>query len=215
MPRPRSFDSDAVIEQLCEYFWTHGYGATSLDELAQQLGIKRGSLYNAFGSKEVLFNMAFARYEEKLRAAFDTSHQGLKAIAHYFDNIVEAATTQGVGRGCFFVNLLMSTEIPTPELQQAVERDTAFMKQFLDVHLTQAFLEGDLQPTISVQAGVDVLFASAIGVFALARTRATPSIVQEFVNNNFRGLFSDKALTQLRSTEKSCTPRDRSKYDVN
>ena len=197
MARPRSFDTDAVIGQLCDYFWEHGYGATSLDELAKQLGVKRGSLYNAFGSKEVLFNAAFERYEKKLYAAFDTPHQGLAAIAHYFRNIVEAATTQGVGRGCFFVNLLMSEEIPTVELQQAVARDKALLRQFLDNHLTQALTDGDLQTTVSVQVGTDILFAAAIGIFALARTRATPGVIREFVNNTFRGLFNDRVINQF------------------
>ena len=142
----------------------------------------------------MLFNAAFERYEKKLYAAFDTPHQGLAAIADYFQNVVHAATTQGMGRGCFFVNLLMSAAIPTVELQQAVERDKAFLRQFLDNHLTQALADGCLQPTVSVQVGTDILFATAIGIFALARTRAMPVVIQEFVNNTFRGLFNDKAL---------------------
>ena len=37
MPRPRLFDTNAVLDQLCDYFWEHGYGGTSLDELAKLL----------------------------------------------------------------------------------------------------------------------------------------------------------------------------------
>ena len=199
MPRPRSFDTNVVIDQLCDYFWEHGYTASSLDDLAQQLGLRRGSLYNAFGSKEVLFNAAFERYEQKFRAAFETHHQGLRAIAYYFSNVVKAATTQGVGRGCFLVNLLMSATIPTPELRQAVDCDVAFIKQFLQQHLELTQLDSQLRETILVQGGVDVLFSTVIGVFALARTRASHSTIQAFVNNNFRGLFTVAALAQISS----------------
>lgn len=190
MPRPRSFDTETVIENLCEYFWEHGYGATSLDELAQQLGVRRGSLYNAFGSKEVLFNAAFERYEKKFRAAFETDAEGLEAIADYFRNVIKAATTEGMGRGCFLVNLLMSNEIPTSELQQAVKQDATFIKTFLQSHLSIAQSKEQLQPDISVQTGVNILFGTVVGVFALARTQASPLIIQNFVDNNFRGLFS-------------------------
>jgi TetR/AcrR family transcriptional regulator, transcriptional repressor for nem operon len=189
MPRPRSFDTDAVIEQLCDYFWEHGYSATSLDDLAKELGIKRGSLFNAFGSKEVLFNAAFERYDRKIRAAFETTDRGMPAIAHYFYNAIEIATTKGMGRGCFLVNLLMSAEIPTPELQQAIDLDVIFIKNFFHKHLEYAQTEGQLPPTISIFAGVDALFGAMIGVFALARLRATPVMIQASVNNNFRGLF--------------------------
>lgn len=201
MSRPRLFDTDAVIEQLCDYFWEHGYSATSLDDLAQQLGVKRGSLFNAFGSKEVLFNAAFERYEQKIRVAFETPYQGMKAIAHYFHNAVEIATTKGMGRGCFLVNLLMSAEIPTPELRQAVDLNVAFIKKFFYEHLERARLDGQLSQTISILEGVDALFGATIGVFALARMKATPLMIQEFVNNNFRGLFSTLALVTEESSQ--------------
>jgi TetR/AcrR family transcriptional regulator, transcriptional repressor for nem operon len=189
MPRPRSFDTDVVIEQLCDYFWEHGYSATSLDELAQLLGVKRGSLFNAFGSKEVLFYAAFERYEQKFKLAFETEKSGVNAIANYFHNAIEIASTKGMGRGCFLVNLLMSAEIPTPELQQAIDLNIIFIRDFFHKHLELARLEGQLPQTISIVAGVDVLFATTIGVFALARMRAIPVMIQEFVDNNLRGLF--------------------------
>lgn len=196
MPRPRSFDTDTLIEDLCEYFWEYGYGATSLDKLAQELGVRRGSLYNAFGSKEALFNAAFERYEQKFRAAFETNTDGLEAISDYFRNVIKAATTKGMGRGCFLVNLLMSNEIPTPELQQAVERDVTFMKTFLQTHLFIVKSKEQLQPDISVQTGVNILFGAVIGVFALARTQASPLIIQNYIDNNFRGLFNNDASTR-------------------
>ena len=189
MPRPRSFDTDLVIDQLCDYFWEHGYVAASLDDLAKQLGVKRGSIFNAFGSKEVLFNQAFERYSQNCRSVFDTPHQGRKAIEDYFQNASEIAIHKGMGRGCFFINLLMAAEIPTPELQQAIDRDLLVAKTFLTKHLNYARLEDDLLPTVSIPAGVEALFGTIVGLFALARTRATPSAIKEFVNNNLRGLF--------------------------
>lgn len=190
MPRPRSFDSDAVIEKLCEYFWEHGYSTASLDDLARQLGLKRGSLFNAFGSKAVLFQAAYERYEQRFRMNFETAHQGREAIVDYFDNAIALATTQGIGRGCFLVNLLMAPEIPTPELQKAVDQDVAFIKDFFAKHLNQAQREENLLLIKSISAGVDALFGAMVGLFVLARMRATPCMIQEFVHNNLRGLFA-------------------------
>jgi TetR/AcrR family transcriptional regulator, transcriptional repressor for nem operon len=194
MPRPRSFDTDAIIDQLCDYFWEHGYSAASLDDLAKQVGVKRGSLFNAFGSKEVLFYEAFERYSQNCRGVFDTPHQGMKAIKDYFRNAIEIATNQGMGRGCFFINLLMAAEIPTPELQQAIDRDVIFLKNFLTEHLNRARLDRELLPTVSISTGVDALFGTIVGLFALARTSAAPSQIEAFVNNNLRGLFGFEPL---------------------
>jgi TetR/AcrR family transcriptional regulator, transcriptional repressor for nem operon len=191
MPRPRTFDSDAVIDKLCEYFWEHEYSAVSLDDLAQQLGIKRGSLFNAFGSKEALLYAAFQRYGQIFQKNYETTHHGREAIVEYFNNAIALATTQGVGRGCFLVNLLMFQDIPTPELQQALDQDVAFIKEFFANHLHQAQQEQDLLPAVSISAGVDALFGAMVGLFALARMRATPVAVEEFVHNNLRGLFAE------------------------
>ncbi|MCO6557996.1 MAG: helix-turn-helix transcriptional regulator [Bifidobacterium sp.] len=55
MARPRSFDEQLVLEQCREVFCTHGYDATSIDDLVAATELKRGSLYQAFGSKRGVF----------------------------------------------------------------------------------------------------------------------------------------------------------------
>ncbi|WEV68133.1 TetR/AcrR family transcriptional regulator [Bifidobacterium sp. ESL0769] len=55
MARPRSFDEHKVLEQCRKVFCTHGYDATSIDDLVGATGLKRGSLYQAFGSKRGVF----------------------------------------------------------------------------------------------------------------------------------------------------------------
>jgi TetR/AcrR family transcriptional regulator, transcriptional repressor for nem operon len=142
----------------------------------------------------VLFNEAFERYSQNCRSVFDTPNQGMKAIEDYFHNAIEIATHQGMGRGCFFINLLMAAEIPTPELQQAIDRDLIVAKTFFTNHLNYARLDDKLLPTVSISAGVDALFGTVVGLFALARTSAAPSQIEAFVNNNLRGLFGFEPL---------------------
>lgn len=63
--RPREFDDEAVIEAAMDVFWTNGYEATSAQQLVERTGLGRGSLYNAFGSKQKLYHEALARYLEQ------------------------------------------------------------------------------------------------------------------------------------------------------
>lgn len=55
MARPRNFDENIVIQQCRQVFCTHGYAATSIDDLVEATGLKRGSLYQVFGSKRGIF----------------------------------------------------------------------------------------------------------------------------------------------------------------
>ncbi|SIS18728.1 TetR/AcrR family transcriptional regulator [Williamsia sterculiae] len=55
MPRPRAFDTDAVVTTATTVFTEYGYNGASMDQLLAATGIRRASLYNAFGSKRGLF----------------------------------------------------------------------------------------------------------------------------------------------------------------
>lgn len=60
--RPREFDHDEVLRIAFDQFWRNGVRGTSLSDIARDAGVQRGSLYNAFGSKEALFLQAYERY---------------------------------------------------------------------------------------------------------------------------------------------------------
>lgn len=62
--RPKEYDDDVVIDAAMEVFWTHGYEASSTQELCERTGLGRGSLYHAFGSKQNLYEQALRRYQE-------------------------------------------------------------------------------------------------------------------------------------------------------
>ncbi|WP_328810322.1 TetR/AcrR family transcriptional regulator [Rhodococcus sp. NBC_00294] len=55
MPRPREFDTDTVLAAAVDTFVRHGYTGASVDQILDAVGIRRASLYNAFGSKRGLF----------------------------------------------------------------------------------------------------------------------------------------------------------------
>jgi TetR/AcrR family transcriptional regulator, transcriptional repressor for nem operon len=54
----------------------------------------------------------------------------------------------------------MFVEIPTPEIQQAIDLDVIFIKSFFHEYLGYAQSEEQLPPTISILAGVDLAHAS-------------------------------------------------------
>jgi AcrR family transcriptional regulator len=60
--RPRTFDPDAALRQALDLFWERGYEGTSLNDLAQAMGIASASIYACFGSKENLFREVMALY---------------------------------------------------------------------------------------------------------------------------------------------------------
>src|SRR5258705_4119633 len=60
--RPRTFDPDTALRQALDLFWERGYEGTSLNDLAEAMGIASASIYACFGSKENLFRKVMALY---------------------------------------------------------------------------------------------------------------------------------------------------------
>ena len=50
MARPYSFDPEIALEAAMTVFWRDGYDLASITDLQNAMGIKRGSLYQEFGS---------------------------------------------------------------------------------------------------------------------------------------------------------------------
>ncbi|MDG1858569.1 MAG: TetR/AcrR family transcriptional regulator, partial [Emcibacteraceae bacterium] len=61
--RPREFDKDKVLKIIMNLFWENGYEATSLSEITSATGLKKGSLYSAFGDKHAMYLSAIDHYE--------------------------------------------------------------------------------------------------------------------------------------------------------
>ena len=67
MARPRGFDEQEVLLLAADAFVAGGFEGTSIDDLVKELGLHRGSLYKAFGSKHGLFLAALRVRVDGLR----------------------------------------------------------------------------------------------------------------------------------------------------
>lgn len=63
--RPREFCTEAALAAALRVFRAKGYEGASLSDLTDAMGIKRPSLYAAFGNKEALFRKALDLYERE------------------------------------------------------------------------------------------------------------------------------------------------------
>ena len=106
--RPREFDHDDVLRIAFDQFWRKGVRGTSLADIARDAGVQRGSLYNAFGSKEALFLVAYERYADEYLGAVQTALGAgtlRKRLAAFFD--VTIGNMCAGARGCPTTRALM------------------------------------------------------------------------------------------------------------
>jgi TetR/AcrR family transcriptional repressor of nem operon len=101
--RPREFDHDDVLRIAFDQFWRKGVRGTSLSDIARDAGVQRGSLYNAFGSKESLFLCAYERYaREYLSSVQKALSSGTlrERLTAFFDLTIKNFRSGSPPRGC-------------------------------------------------------------------------------------------------------------------
>jgi TetR/AcrR family transcriptional repressor of nem operon len=105
--RPRQFDPDQVLDQLVDLFWEKGYAATSMSDIVEATGLNKSSLYNSFGSKEEMFELAIDHYLSMRSAALHgvrDGTSGLEDVFAFIDAVHQEATGPNRSRGCMAVN---------------------------------------------------------------------------------------------------------------
>jgi AcrR family transcriptional regulator len=137
--RPRSFDADEVLEKAREVFWTLGYAAASLDDIAAATGLNRPSLYAAFGDKHALYMAALrgtrTRAAAGIRAKMQAEGPLRTVLADLFDACIGAYAPGEIQRGCFIVGTAVTQAVDDPEARALLagfvaDEDAAFRERF-------------------------------------------------------------------------------------
>jgi AcrR family transcriptional regulator len=104
----KRFDVDAVLDRIVEAFWRNGFEGTSVEDLEAATGLRRGSLYNAFGDKAEMLRLALDRYGATRAARISAALAGddpRRALADYFAAQARAAEDDRVPPGCMALSI--------------------------------------------------------------------------------------------------------------
>jgi AcrR family transcriptional regulator len=127
-------------------FWRKGVRGTQLSDIARDAGVQRGSLYNAFGSKEALFLCAYERYAgEYLGALQKTLGAGtLRArLTAFFDLTIKNFRSGSPPRGCPTTRGLMElTSVKGDGLDENARKAFAALVARITALVQQALSEG-------------------------------------------------------------------------
>lgn len=112
MGRKLEFDKNKALDQARLDFWRKGYSATSMRDLAESLQLHLGSVYNALGDKERVFENAMMLHLEQCivpqLTALDAHADPLQALHDYIETIYSECAQLTESHGCFLVNSLLT-----------------------------------------------------------------------------------------------------------
>lgn len=143
MARQREFDEDVVLDALRNVFWEHGYEGTSYADIMAATGLKKGSLYAAFGDKRALYHKAIARYDDQIVSAGvkmlrNETLSPRRRIENLMNGPVETAGTREGRLGCLLCNAATDQASLDPATENAVTQSMARMREAISFAIKDA-----------------------------------------------------------------------------
>ncbi len=164
-------------------FWERGYDSVGMSDLESRTGLNRSSLYNSFGSKEVLFALALEHYTKHLAyRMFDSlrsGRNGLADIETFLKQLAQHLRTQ-TGRGCFMVNTMAGAP-RSPEGQALAKRYIAAFLEAVRAALERAAQRGEIREE-AVDSDANLLLGAVIGANLLARASQPQQLVDSVID---------------------------------
>lgn len=173
MPRKKEFDEYQVLHRAMEIFWHKGYEATSVQDLVDQMGINRGSLYGTFTDKRALFLAAIQYYDQTIVTGvvrvLHSPGSPRQAIVDYIRGVAERAADGGDREGCFLTNSAVEVAPHDPEAEQRLQASLQRIEAaFLDA-LVAARAQGEIKTRRDLRDVARFLTSSIQGIRVMAR----------------------------------------------
>ncbi len=176
MPRPATFNAEAVLDRAMLLFWTQGYAGTSIQDLVEGTELLRGSIYHAFGGKRSLYIQTLRRYGRlALQQTFEVwnlEESVLNNVRAVLMLIVEMPEPEK-RRGNMVCNCIVEVVPHDPEIAHVVEGILDEFKRMFQSLLERAQQMGALDAHTNTTALARYLVSSTQGLCVTAKGGAS------------------------------------------
>jgi AcrR family transcriptional regulator len=174
MARPRSFDEDEVLRAARNEFWSRGYAATSVDNVAAITGLGKGSLYGAFGDKHALFLRVFDEYctdivDKTRRALAGPDSSAYNRLRGLVIAIARSTGEDTERRGCLLAKGTAELASIDPAVSNRAKQTFDALEEALLACIKSAQRNGDIDARADAQRLAGLVLAVLRGIEALGK----------------------------------------------
>ncbi|WP_319995857.1 TetR/AcrR family transcriptional regulator [Trichococcus shcherbakoviae] len=176
MARSKEFNEEEALDKAMEVFWKQGYEKTSIQDLVDNMGIHRRSLYDTFGDKHSLFVQTLERYESLIAAQTRkqiteemTTVESIRIIfelAIYSDNAYP--------KGCLMVNTAVELSLLDNEVSQRIQSAFKQTENLIADLLSKGQARGEVASSFDINELARYIHNALIGVRVLVKMTADP-----------------------------------------
>ena len=181
-----------LMKSVAELIWTGSYGATTIDQICEKAGVKKGSFYYFFESKADLAAAAideqWQRVRPELDSIFSPTNPPLERLRRYCEFAyalqAEILAKCGCVLGCPLFSL--GSEVSTQEnrLQKKVQGLLEYKRKYLESAIRDAHAAG-LVHAPDPAGKSRILFAYYQGLLTQARIQNSLEVLKDAVSGTY------------------------------
>ena len=190
MPWEKSFDESDVIDHAMNLFWEKGYAATTISDITERTGLKRGSLYNAFDGKDDLFFRSLQQYcqapRQQLLAQLEKIESPSAAIRKLFQTIVNDTLADPDKKGCMLVNTALECSHQDERIKKLIAEGFKEMTSFFERKISEGQELGEIKSSAGPKKTAKALLSCVIGIRVLGRGVFGKSVLNQIASEASR-----------------------------
>jgi len=184
-----------IVETAAPIFNRRGYEGSSLNELMEATGLKKGGIYRHFSSKEELAAEAFdytweAAWKARLLHV-DEKANGIEKLKQFVANFVDYRSP--VAGGCPILNTAIDADDGNPVLRARVAKALRSWLSRLQTIVEQADEHGETRPGVDPKLVATLIVASLEGALMMSRLQRNDEALRRVQSHLNQYLESDVA----------------------
>lgn len=162
-----------IIHQAADLFNQKGYAGSSVSDIMQATGLKKGGIYNHFASKDELaiaaFDFAVKQVSRRYVQAL-IGKQGaiacLNAIIHTFATTLDSEPIKG---GCPLLNTAIESDDTHPRLRDRTQQAMNQWRHLIHHIVQKGINANELQPTVDPEQVATIVISTLEGALMLTK----------------------------------------------
>jgi TetR/AcrR family transcriptional regulator, transcriptional repressor for nem operon len=172
MPRLKEFDEAEVLDQALELFRARGFKHTSFNDLVEELGVSRQSLYDTYGDKQALYQSALRRYLDKslvgIRGKFSEDIPVRDTFTGFFEAMVAGSCANG-SPGCLMVNSMVELSPHDADTRALAQSHAREIEGIFITRLSTAQRQGEITSNKDPVALARYFYHTILGLAVASR----------------------------------------------
>lgn len=191
----KKFSEVAALDKILYKFWEKGYKNTSLDDLVKVSGVKRQSLYNAFGNKDDMYLKSLQRYfsliDQKVGASLDLTlplQLNIKNMLSSFADFISDANTPA---GCLIANATAEfSDTRQNEINDIIKNHFLHLEEQVKHLLQNAKERLEIAENRNIDSLSRYLISNMMSIAIIYRFNRDKAYIEDIINEVIINLFN-------------------------